>query len=448
MRKNTVIKSKQLFDNLGNEKRLGSIINKPGTKKLYVLFSYYGRRVEKTTGLVDSQDNRKKVRVWLDRQMEKVDVGRFVFAEAFPAAPDAEKAWFAQQEGWNYAPTPKDIRIGDYLNKWDKEVVELFDSSIKSFDYRAIVNCWVKPYFAEKSFYELTRYELKKFISTLKHKIGPKKGKTLSRSRVANIVSIVRIVFNDAADEFHWEVPNAFRNAHKLYPNTPVLVREIFRYDEWLLILDAIPQWYRPMIEMMMLTGMIHSEISGLLRSHIHDGYIFLQRSIVRKVEKDTLKRKYRIRKFPVTIRIRGILDAVMARTESPYVFANLNGKPYLRENFTERIWKPAVVKCDIPYRPPYSIRHSFAAWSLLGGVEPLRLVSLMGHGSKRMIYETYGNYVEDLECDFLDVVNYFGKDFLEAKKKTPRHHYDSLCESSCESRGSEQHNTLIILNN
>jgi len=202
------------------------------------------------------------------------------------------------------------------------------------------------------------------------------------------------------------------------------------------------------MIEMMMLTGMIHSEISGLLRSHIHDGYIFLQRSIVRKVEKDSLKNKYRPRKFPVTSRIREILDAAMARTESPYVFADPDGTPYLRENFTERIWKSAIDKCDIPYRPPYSIRHSFAAWSLLAGIEPLRLVSLMGHGSKRMIYDTYGNYVEDLECDFWDVVNYFGKDFLEAKKKPPRHHYNSLCESSCESRGAEPHNQLIILNN
>jgi len=92
----------------------------------------------------------------------------------------------------------------------------------------------------EKSFYELTRFELKKFISILKHKIGPKKGKTLSRLRVANIVSIVRIMFNDAADEFHWEVTNPCRNSFKLYPNTPVLVREIFRYDEWLQILNAI----------------------------------------------------------------------------------------------------------------------------------------------------------------------------------------------------------------
>jgi hypothetical protein len=71
-----------------------------------------------------------------------------------------------------------------------------------------------------------------------------------------------------------------------------------------------------------------------------------------------------------------------------------------------------------------------------------------MGHGSKKMICDSYGNYVEDLECDFWDVVNYFGKDYLEVKKKTLFSHYNFLSKSSYESRGSGQHNQLIVLSN
>lgn len=40
-----------------------------------------------------------------------------------------------------------------------------------------------------------------------------------------------------------------------------------------------------------------------------------------------------------------------------------------------------------------------------------------MVHGSKKMIYDVYGNYIEGMEDDFWDIVNYFGKDFTEAKK-------------------------------
>ena len=231
-------------------------------------------------------------------------------------------------------------------------------------------------------------------------------------------------------------------------PKSLPQVRDIFRFDEWLLILSEIPEWHRPMVEIMMLTGMIHSEISGLLRSHIHQDYIFVQQSIVRKVESLTLKTRHRIRKLPLTKRIREILDVVLSRTDSQYVFAQPDGTPYLRENFTERTWTKTIARCGIPYRPPYSIRHSFAAWCLLVGIEPLRLVKLMGHGSKQMVYEVYGNYTDGLESDFWDIVNYFGKDFIEVKKRPLAFNQYILSESLGESQRSNRHNQLIMLNN
>ena len=68
-----------------------------------------------------------------------------------------------------------------------------------------------------------------------------------------------------------------------------------------------------------------------------------------------------------------------------------------------------------------YSARHAFAAWSLIIGVNPLRLVSLMGHASEQMVHEVYGNYVEVLEDDAEEMLKYFGKDFvLPRKSKSP----------------------------
>jgi len=434
-----------LFDN--EEKKQGSIIRKPGSCKLYVLFYYYNKRVEKTTGLTDTPKNREKVRLWLDRLIERRDSGKMIFAEAFPGSSDNDKAFFAKLEGWHYAPSPNEIIVGDYLKKWDKEVVELYDSHTKRFDYRVILKCWIKPYFAEKSFYDLTRLEMQKFISTFKCKIGIHKGRPLSRARSINIMTVIRAMFNDAIDEFHWDLTDPFRNLNRHMPKNPPKGREIFRFDEWLLILGTIPPWHRPMIEIMMLTGMIHSEISGLLRSHIHPDHIMVQQSIVRGVESKTLKTRYRVRKMPITNRIRAILEEVLARTDSPYVFAQPDGKPYLRENFTERTWTRAITKCNIPYRPPYSMRHSFAAWSLLVGIEPLRLVRLMGHGSKQMVYEVYGNYIDGIETDYWDILNYFGKDFIEVKKRPLAFYQNSHEENFGESQGFQKHNSLFLLN-
>jgi integrase len=45
-------------------------------------------------------------------------------------------------------------------------------------------------------------------------------------------------------------------------------------------------------------------------------------------------------------------------------------------------------------------------------------MVRLMGHGSKKMIYEVYGNYIEGLDEDLWQILEYFGRDFAEPKKK------------------------------
>lgn len=50
--------------------------------------------------------------------------------------------------------------------------------------------------------------------------------------------------------------------------------------------------------------------------------------------------------------------------------------------------------------------------------IDMLRLVALMGHRDKKMVFEVYGNYVEGLEQDVEKILNYFGKDFIGPEVK------------------------------
>ncbi|WP_202943491.1 hypothetical protein [Geobacter metallireducens] len=75
-----------------------------------------------------------------------------------------------------------------------------------------------------------------------------------------------------------------------------------------------------------------------------------------------------------------------------------------------------------------------------------LRLVRLMGHGSKQMVFDVYGNYIDGLENDYWDVLNCFGKDYVEIKRRPLPFHKNLLCESFCESQGPAQSNQLITL--
>lgn len=71
-----------------------------------------------------------------------------------------------------------------------------------------------------------------------------------------------------------------------------------------------------------------------------------------------------------------------------------------------------AVAAAGVRTRVPYATRHTFAAWSLIIDIDPLRLHKLMGHGSKKMVYEVYGAYVERLEEDREAIRAFFGDDF------------------------------------
>lgn len=414
MRKRTEV---MLFDNM-DAKQEGAVIRKPGSGKLYVLFYYHGRRVEKTTGRDDTPANRKQVRTWLDRQMEKIRAGKFTFSEAFPSAPTVEKAWFARREGWEYQPEAKDVLFGDYIVQWYANVWELIPEGTKKDDWKGVIDYWLVPYFRDMTFYQISGTELKKFIAKLKWKKGCKKGELLSKKRVKNIMVPFRAIWNDACEEFRWILPDPFKNTRKHLPNTEEKEREVFRFDDWQKLLTHMEPWYVPIAEFMILSGTISSEIAGLRKSDIKEDHILIQNTIVRKREKQKGKTKYRTREIPITPAIRQRLDIAMSRSPGDYVFTKPTGEKFSATNFCNNIWKKAFIRADLPYKVPYCMRHSFAAWSLTLKIDMLRLVALMGHRDKKMVFEVYGNYVKGLEQDAAKIIEYFGREFILPEMK------------------------------
>ncbi|QXM09166.1 hypothetical protein [Geomonas subterranea] len=92
------------------------------------------------------------------------------------------------------------------------------------------------------------------------------------------------------------------------------------------------------------------------------------------------------------------------------------NGMTFTAERFQRRVWVKALKQAVVQYRKPYTARHTFAAWALAIRTDQNRLVNLMGHASKQMIYEVYGRYVEGLEQDRLRILSYFGRDFKKGR--------------------------------
>lgn len=108
-----------------------------------------------------------------------------------------------------------------------------------------------------------------------------------------------------------------------------------------------------------------------------------------------------------------------LGQSKGEHVFTMKTGRNFDGDYFRKGPWKNAFKRAELPYKVPYVMRHSFAAWSLTLRMDPNKLVNRMGHASKKMIYEVYGNYVEGLEKDARQIHQYFGKDFLGLNEKT-----------------------------
>ena len=389
----------------------GRVANKRGTKKLYVDFFYHSQRIEKSTGLDDTPQNRLKAERLLATLLEQKQHGTLEFAKVFPGASEEEKEFHTRLERGEYAPDARGVTFGSYVRKWYKTVWAHFNST-KQQDFKSVIDFWLIPHFGQMSFFHITGVELQKFVGSLKHRSGPKEGRPLSRARMINVIQVFKTIWNDATEEHRWDLPDPCRSLKKHLPRKRKKAVEVFRFSEWEAIIEAMEPYYRPVAKLMILTGLIASEIAALKKSHLRDGFLHVEQSIVRGEESDELKTVYRERRIPLTRAIGEILAGAAAQASSEYLFTMANGMTFTAERFQRRVWVKALKQAEVKYRKPYTTRHSFAAWALAIRVDQNRLVNLMGHGSKQMIYEVYGRYVEGLERDRLKILGYFGRDF------------------------------------
>ncbi len=404
--------------------RGGSIKRRSGSEKLYVDFYYFNHRITKSTGLDDNPVNREKVRLFLENSMKKIEKRTFRFADAFPGATRKEKKFFTELEGQQFDPEPQHVNFGEYAQDWMKRVLPTIKSQSKLKLYESVLSFRVLPYFKRMNFYKITSSELQSFIAGMKKQSGPNKGEPLSRVRIQNIFIPFRRIWEDAADQYRWNLRNPFETVNKHLP-TKHRTRngKVFRFDEWKSFVACAPEYYQPHLEFLIMTGLSASELAGLWKTDVSDKAITLKRSIVLGKEKEHLKNEFRFRRIPMTEAIRKVIGRMqILAPESPSLFPMDNGRPFDGNSFRKIVWNKALKESQAAYKTPYSSRHTFCAWALTIGMNPMKLVNLMGHSSKQMVYQTYGDYVEDLEDDTDDIIRYFGVDFLikPGKKISP----------------------------
>ncbi|AFY31803.1 tyrosine recombinase XerC [Calothrix sp. PCC 7507] len=169
---------------------------------------------------------------------------------------------------------------------------------------------------------------------------------------------------------------------------------------------------YLPFVLFLMTTGTRTAEAIGLRWKHIDlaTGTVTISESMPR----DLLGNGYtRIRKDTKTGNTRcfvvpkELLEVIINMQPSPcgqedLVFLSPKGCIIDADNFRERQWKRVLEKQGIPYRKPYTARHTMISHAIEKGVPITGLAYLVGHKDTSMIIKTYGHMVNKPELPTL----------------------------------------------
>lgn len=314
----------------------------------------------------------KRVTRFLNKVGEKIEQRTFCFSEAFPGADESLKRFFAEKEQREVHPEPEHVTFGQYAKRWLQDVLPRFSPG-KQDDYKKDIEYRLLPFFGKLPFSRITGVKLREFVDGLTWKNGRHKGKPLSPHRKRNTLIPLKAIWEDACDEYQWELRDPFRAAKKRIREDAgqrqKKEREIFLFVEWQQFLDKIDSFYRPVSEIMLMTGMIASEILGLRKADISAQYIHVRSSVVKGKEKGILKTQYRKQDIPITTAIRQRLMMAMSASTSEFVFTMKDGKPFDFGSYRKVVWNRALAAAGLTNKVPYSARHSLAEWSLLIGV-------------------------------------------------------------------------------
>jgi len=327
--------------------------------------------------------------------MAEIENNTFDFAKRFPQSK--KKEHFAMLEGRTVKKEPAEVFFGDYVAKWWEDMKPgMSDSQIR--DYTTILKTHHMPYFSRMHFGDIcSKVRIKKYVAHLMGKKTPK-GTPLSAKRIRNVMIPLRVIVRDAMDEYEWNgLTDPFSGLN--LPKVRKKRIQPFTLEEWAVLKEHFPAWFRPYFEFAVHTGLRTSEQVALKWSAVDDQFIHIELSRVRNREKQDLKTPESNRRIEIRPSMQQILDVQKeqaARFQSEYVFVNTKGVPCVQDSL-RGVWVRAMEKSGLTFRRMYETRHTFASWALFKGETPEWVARTLGHVDTTMVFNTYSRYIPNM---------------------------------------------------
>ena len=364
--------------------------------KLYVDFRWQGRRRREYTALKDTDSNRKRLDKVAKSIERDIKAGRFDYAKYFPesSAPQGRPQTSATgperfvSARTSSVETPSLKRF--YL-QWSEEMAPTWRQTYRE-SIETAFETHVFPFFGEeKRVGDIRKEDVHTFRAHLA-KGSPVRKRELSPSTINRTLKILRMMFDEAADRFQFRSPFV---GVKLLKERKTQV-DPFSLDEVSLILKHVRVDFRNYFTVRFFTGLRSGEAHGLKWKHVDfPRNQLLVRETYVDGRTEYTKNDGSQREVDMSRRVReALLNQRKVTGQAGYVFTNAAGQPIDNRNLTKRIWTPLLRYLDIPYRRPYTMRHTAATLWLAAGESPEWIARQLGHTSTEMLFKTYSRYI------------------------------------------------------
>ena len=355
-------------------------VRKASASSIQVDFTYKGMRCREKIKIIPTKANL----AWAERRrgevLNAIERGTFVYSEFFP---DSKKAKILSPIGY--------IRtVGQALDLYLQSAKTELQRSTW-LDYKNSVRNKLQPAFGSIPLSQLTRAEIKAWVST----------QNVSVKRIANVLLPLRATLADATADglitlnplYGWTPKKkAGREAKEsVDPFTPEEIKDI---------LDAAPDTLRNMFQLAFWTGVRTSELIALRWEDFDGTSLNIRRASVRQ----------RIKPPKTSAGVRTVkllapaLEAIKAQKPHTYlmqewVFLNPDGGPWLDDQQLRKgAWAPTLERAGVRYRHPYMMRHTYASMMVSAGENMAWIAAQMGHRDTSMVARVYGHWIPEAD--------------------------------------------------
>jgi len=236
--------------------------------------------------------------------------------------------------------------------------------------YRTAIEKYIVPFFKNADIRRIKAGDLDDFMSWLE--------KRLETKGVYNIMSVLKTMYRDAyRREDILRVPPFPKLENPTYDKAI----EFLTLEQQERLLNAIPNYHRPIFAFGMEYGLRTQEVRGLQRDCIKDGKVYIKKAFAENELKSTKTGRERV--YDLTAYAKSILDTVRPHL-SPFVFVREDGKPYTNKNLN-KIWHEAEKKAEIKCKLQNAFRHSLGCQLLDMGFDLELVRRQLGHTTSDM---------------------------------------------------------------